>query len=69
MKYFILTVRMKSDSFHYKTGSLLRTVVYARNYKSAKSKAENKWWGSEYPSYEIIIVEEIEDGFFRPILK
>jgi hypothetical protein len=69
MKYFILTIKIKSDSFHYKTGSLLRTVVYARNYKSAISKAENKYWGSEYPSYEIIITEELENGLFPVILK
>jgi hypothetical protein len=60
---YIVKIKIKSDSWHYKKGdTLLSTILSTHSpiyiYKKLISKI---WQGSEYPDFEITAIKEIEN--------
>jgi hypothetical protein len=68
-KLFKVTIRLtnKLKEWGYEPNSKLEIPVYTNNKYNAQRKVENKYWGSEYPMFDVISISEYDD-FFQPIL-
>lgn len=69
-KLFLVTINVTSESdIGFSIGETIKTAVFTNNAISAKSKIKNKYWGSEYPTYDIVSVEALDAPSFEPILQ
>lgn len=61
-KYYAVKILIQSNSFHYKTGDIITTVISSKHNLPYihKKLVNNIWIGGEYPDYIIIEIEEIE---------
>ncbi len=67
-KIFLLHVRITYGSWHYKTDQIIIVPVYAWSAYHAEEKFTNERWGSEYPTYRIVKIEQCDNSLFCPIL-
>lgn len=68
-RYFIVSIEVKANEWHWKAGDIVRVPVYTNSKYNAQKRFENQNYGSEYPEYEIVeIYDPKEDGasfFYR----
>jgi len=69
-RMFIIEIEILEDSWGWKEGDTLRIPILSNNYTKAQMTFEDNHWGSEYPLYNIISVEDCVDyAFFTPNFK
>ena len=68
-KTFIFTIDIHQDGWDYKKGDSILVPVESNNSNNALLKLENRYAGSEYPTYEVSNVVECDGFLFRPIKK
>ena len=66
-RYFIITVRILEISWDYKVGDTFRVPILSNSAQNAEDKFYNNYWGSEFPEYEIIDIEDNYDSFLFAI--
>lgn len=68
-RVFIITLEIKQGCWDYKKGDIIRSAVISNSILNACFAFENKHCGSEYPTYEIIDIEDtLFSGFFAPVI-
>jgi len=70
-KMYIVTIVTTNGlkEWDYEPSTTIHIPVVAQDEEEAETKVKNRYWGSEYPSYEIISSKQCDDFLFMPILK
>lgn len=67
-KAFLITISITSEGdIGYNKGRNIKSVVFSNNSHNAKEKFMNKHCGSEYCSYEIVSIEQLDNDVFKPL--
>ena len=66
-RIFVIEIEIKDECWDYKIGDKHMIPIVSNNYNNAIRTFENKHWGSEYPMYQIVRINDCLDcGFFYP---
>jgi hypothetical protein len=58
----------KEKEWHYLPNSEILIPVLATTSNNARIKVENRCWGSEYPNYEFVEIQQCDYFLFSPII-
>lgn len=64
---FIIKIILDSDSYHYKKGDILHTVVRGKLSGDAQEKIMDTYMASQYPLWHILEITKVDDLFY-PLL-
>ena len=60
-KPFLVEVQIESDDWNYSTGEVINSYVMTNSEYNVQRKVDNKWSGSEFPSYSIVNIAKLEE--------
>ena len=66
MKLFIIEIEILENCYDYRVGQIIFTIIESNSEYHAQEKFMNKYWGSEFPSYNILKVQECDYRLFNP---
>lgn len=67
-KVFLVRIEILSEEWDYKLKKEVIIPVRTNSKYNAKRKINTRYWGSEYPIYNIKSIEECDNFLFKPLL-
>jgi hypothetical protein len=69
-KIFLVTIETLNiqKEWHYEPHSKIIIPVLTNSAYNAERKIDSRYWGSEYPHYEIKSIVECDNFLFQPLL-
>jgi len=65
-KLFIIEIEIKSECWDYIKGQRIMIPINTSTAYHAELLFSNKYWGSEYPTYQIIKIHKCDNFIFSP---
>lgn len=66
LKLFVFEIKINSNEWNYKKGQKIMIPIQSNNSHNAYMKFDNKYNGSEFPNYKLIVIHECDKFLFNP---